>query len=958
MQTFLERLAQYHISSHLTEINEFCFVFPSRRACLFFNRQLGQLVQQPIWAPKIITINEFFNEIDNTPVSDNISLLFKLHTSYCKVMSSDITIDDFLPLGEMLLSDFNDIDKYMAKPKEVFANLSAIKKLEGDYTHLSPEQIEAIRGFWDTFDPVRLSEQQESFLTVWDRLYDLYLHFRESLTGQHAAYDGMIIRRVAEKVRSEKSLVLPYKKVVFAGFNALNNSEKVLFHYLNIQNKATFFWDYPKKILQEIPDPVNPKIRVTHEAALFIKSNLNDYPPPADWAAPFSDETAEITISAASNELVQAQVAHDFLKEVALATTQKEKTALILADEQQLLPVLHSIPESYSSINITLGYPLKNTPAFSLVENLLAMQKTTRTTQAGKTWFYHRDVLALLRHQYMKTILEEGSQSLIHNLIASNQLFIESNRLTETPQLAAIFKKIESTAALTTYLNDLLIMVYRQLEKQGDKKLEMEFIFFLFTTIKRLSDILATLPQQPNPATWQSLFKKLAASQSVPFKGEPLEGLQIMGLLETRALDFENLIIIGMNEGVFPKTTPPNSFIPFNLRKGYGLPTIDNQDAIFAYYFYRLIHRAKKIKLVYTTSKSATEEGEMSRFLQQLYYEYPGKLKVETPLQSVTIPTQPVITASKSAEVMQILETYLSPEGKNLSPSALSTYIECPLRFYYRYVAKIKEPETIDEDLDPRVFGNLFHEMVELIYQPFVGKMVSENDLDQWLGDRARIKSSMDQIFEKNIPFIRQKSGEFTDLQGKNSLVYEILYKYIVRFLQCEKQVTPFRLLALEEKVQTKHSLSQMQTVNLGGTIDRTDEKEGMVRILDYKTGKAGKEFKEVEDLFNREKHSDNKAIFQTMLYGLIKSDNLGHNHIEPGVISVKELFKDQYDSRIMRTQNKKKSPVALEQVKEAFTDQLNALLTELFDASTPFVQTDHKKSCGYCVFNKHCLRE
>jgi hypothetical protein len=265
-------------------------------------------------------------------------------------------------------------------------------------------------------------------------------------------------------------LPIPYKKVVFAGFNALNESEKVIFHFLNIQNRATFFWDYPQKILQEIPDPSNPNIRVTHEAALFIKSNLQDYPSPADWEGPFSEESPEIIISAASNELVQAQVAHDFLKEVAQATSQKEKTALILADEQQLLPVLHSIPEDYTSINITLGYPLKNTPAFSLVENLLAMQKTTRTTREGKTWFYHRDVLALLRHQYMKTILEDGSQSLIHHLIASNQLFIEGSRLNETPQLASIFQKIETTSALTTYLNDLLVMVYRQLEKQADKK--------------------------------------------------------------------------------------------------------------------------------------------------------------------------------------------------------------------------------------------------------------------------------------------------------------------------------------------------------------------------------------------------------------------------------------------------------------------------------------------------------
>lgn len=915
-------------------------------------------MEQPIWSPKIITISEFFREVDPTPVADNITLLFRLHLSYCRVMQSDISIDEFLPLGEMLLSDFNDIDKYLVAPGELFANLAAIKKMEVDYTHLDEDQVAAIQSFWETFDPERLSEQQQSFLTVWERLHELYQAFRKDLDQEGLVYDGMLLRRVAERVAQSKHLPLPYKKVVFAGFNALNKCEKKIFHQLYFQNKASFFWDYSPQILEEKSDPAHPGIRVGHEAAFFIKSNLSDFPSPRDWEAPFADKLADITLSAASNELVQAQVAQDFLSEVAGATAAKEKTALILADEQQLLPILHSIPESYPAINITLGYPLKNTPAFSLVENLLALQKTTRTTREGKTWYYHRDVLALLRHQYLKTILGQQAGELIQQLIASNQLFIEAATLGSDAQLQKVFRKVNTTPELTNYLNELLLLVYHKLRDMEGKELEMEFIFHLYTTIKRLSDVLGQLPQQPQPATWQSLFRKLAAAATVPFQGEPLEGLQIMGLLETRALDFENLIILGMNEGVFPKTTPPNSFIPFNLRKGYDLPTIDNQDAIFAYYFYRLIHRAKRIKLVYTTSRSATEEGEMSRFLQQLYYEYPGQLKVETPLQQVDIPLQPIMKAEKTPEVLRILNNWKSPGKRDLSPSALSLYIECPLRFYYRYVAGIREPESISEDLDPRVFGNLFHEMVERLYTPWVGKTVNESDLEQWLKQPGKIRDLMDEIFEKNIPFIRQRSGEFNDLQGKNSLVYDILQRYILRFLECEKQSTPFRLLALEEKVSMQHPVNEQLKVNLGGLIDRSDEKEGVIRIIDYKTGKAGKRIKAVEELFMSEKHSDNKAVFQTLLYSLIKAQQVGHTNIEPGVIAVRELFDKQYDNSLLLKEDKRFEKLNLARVETDYTEKLNALLTRLFDPKIPFTQTDNRKACEYCAFKKHCRRD
>lgn len=1073
---------------------------------------LGRLADRPIWAPKILTISDFFGQIDPTPVPDNITLVFKLYESYCKISEKDISIDDFLPLGEMLLNDLNDIDNYMANPREVFANLAAIKNMEMDYSHLTENQIEAIRSFWNTFDPETLSPQQSGFLSVWDRLGELYDHFRDSLIEQNTAYGGMIARRLAEKARNERSLEIPFNRVVFAGFNALNKCERTIFHYLKIQQKASFFWDYPQLLLTEKQDPSNPAMKVMHEGGLFMKHNIYDFPSPENWEDPFNKEAADIVITAASNSLVQAGAVYDFLEQIvpgkheegkgpdadnslkgapasaksnSLNAVQEEqwlkgkdsisglkepvrlqtnetgvtgsgkvsankkdmtamglRTAVILADEQQLFPVLSSIPSKFSSINITLGYPLKSTPAFALSEILLAMQNNCRETREGKTWFYHRDVTALLQHQYILGILGQSALELTHKLVRYNSPFIEASLLKENNLCAKLFKKAGDVYELTSYLMDILTLIYRylrgsddqnvdslpapdgsgprqaqlpvqgtlfgktaghettseknnedersvkatkssgeaelwgmdietgietgrgnlkqasdveELDVHGEKKgLEMEFIYCLFTTVKRLSDILSKLPVQPNPTTWQSLFRKLAAFQSVPFNGEPLKGLQIMGLLETRALDFENLVIIGMNEGVFPKSSPPDSFIPYNLRKAFDLPVIDNQDAIFAYYFYRLIHRAKKVRLVYSTTGSGAEEAEMSRFLQQLYYEYPGKIIMETPKQKVSVPAIKELFAEKDEAVMAQLSRFLENGQGKLSPSAMSDYLECTLRFFYKHVARIREADSISEDLDPRIFGILFHRIMEQIYSPHKGKMIQKENIELWLNDKDKIREVMNSAFEESVPFIRQSGSEFVDLQGKNILVYEILFRYVVRFLEIEKDQAPFRLSDLEEKVGITHTVNKDLKVNIGGIIDRTDEKEGITRILDYKTGSASNSASKIEELFTHEKHGDKKAIFQTLLYSYIKSVMTGSDSIEPGIIPITKIFDRNFSSSITID----KQTIIFGNVKTEFLERLNPVLEELFNPGIPFVQTRVEKNCRYCLFRQHCFKD
>jgi CRISPR/Cas system-associated exonuclease Cas4 (RecB family) len=966
MRFFLEQLADYHLQKYLTDISEFCFVFPSRRAGVFFRQYLNDKTPHPIFSPEILTINDFFGKLEQRAVSDNISLIIKLYDSYREVMDKNISLDDFIPWGEMCLADFDDIDKYLADPEQLFRNLADQKALDDDFSHLSEDQVEAIRTFWSSFDPEKLSHLQKTFLEVWQKMPELYRHFNERLDRDNEAYEGKMFRLVANQIQEKTLKEVPYKHVVFAGLNALNTCEKRLLNYLKIKGTTTFFWDYPQWIMDApVQSSQQGLIRGEHEAARFIKSNILDFPMPEDWDSPQSDGPEKITIATAANDLGQAQIGAEFLKNTAAKASEPSagdnaphsKTALVLADENLMLPAIHAIPETWDKINVTLGYPLKNTPAYGLVEALMTLQQSMRTTKQGKTWFYHRHLLAVLRHQYIATLLGEPGRHLVNDLIAGNQVFIEKSRIPQNELTDRLLTKTESSEELTNYLKEVLHAIYRHLKENPDTSLEREFVYHLFLTIKRLGEILGAQAEKVNPDTWHRLFKKLADFQTVPFRGEPLSGLQVMGILETRVLDFDNLVVLSMNEGIFPHAAPPNSFIPYNLRKGFGLPTIDNQDSIFAYYFYRLIHRAKNVTLVWSSTDASGQTGEMSRFLHQLYYEYPGIVQKDTYIQTVGTKMAPEIFSEKNGEVMQQLGEYLNNGTRFLSPSALSTYIECPLRFYYKYLAGAKEPEDISEELDPRIFGNLFHQTVEALYKPYLGAVVTPEIINQ-IAKPEKIARTLENIFAENVPFIRQNQSVFIDLQGKNSLVFEVLMRYLAGFFKSEKENAPFTIRGLEANMHMTYTTPSEKKVRLGGNIDRLDEKDGMTRVIDYKTGQGENRISDIEGLFDTTKHSKIKATFQTLLYSLmVESKGTPTEQIQPGVVWMRKLFTDTDTALYLQPSRKEKTPLTLSLVKEEYQDGLGQLLDELFDDKIPFRQTEHEKNCEYCVYREICLK-
>ncbi len=958
MSFFLEQLAQYHLKNYLTDIPDFCFVFPSQRAGVFFRKHLSDQTTNPIWSPRIMTINDFFAELEPQPVSDNISLIFKLYESYKQVIDPSIPLDEFIPWGEMCLADFDDIDKYLADADRIFRNLAELKALEDDFSHLSTEQIEAIRTFWSTFNPEKYSRLQSSFLKVWEKLPQLYTAFNKALDSANEAYEGKLYRAIAQKIKNRTLPDLKYKRVVFAGFNALNNCEKILFNHLKIKQKASYFWDFPEWVVQNQQMPHANAIQ--HEAARFIVANLHDFPMPADWDNPLPSSLPEITIATAANDLAQTQIAGTFLQTQAPVNGagHAARTALVLADESLLLPAIHAVPPQWGKINVTLGYPLKNTPAYGLLEALMLLQRSTRITRQGKVWYYHRHLTGLLRHQYIRGILKDEGTQLLEDLIKGNQIFIEKEQLPHDPLLETLLMPVKDSGELSAYLSAALTMVYQSVAGKPQASLEQEFIYHLYLNIKRLGEILAGQEVTPRRETWHRLFKKLADFQTVPFNGEPLSGLQVMGILETRALDFDHLTILSMNEGIFPHTAPPNSFIPFNLRTGYGLPTINNQDSIFAYYFYRLIHRAKTVTLVWSASNAQKQAGEMSRFLHQLFYEYPHPLKINTYVQPASTQKELQIRPAKNRQVMQQLSQYLKPGQRFLSPSALSTYIECPLRFYFKYLAGAREPDTISEELDPRTFGNLFHQTVEKIYAPLVNQPVTEAEI-QNLTDTGLVQKRLEEVFAENVPFIKQKSNLFADLQGKNTLVYEVLLRYLHRFFKLEALTVPFTIKALEVQMEILFTTPGGLEINLGGNIDRLDEKEGEIRVIDYKTGGGDNRIGAIDELFDTTKHAKKKAIFQTLLYSLMVADKKEREKpISPHVIWMKNLFGQDFNTSLfIQPPKQKKMEIKLADVHEEFSEHLGALLDELFDDQIPFEQTPHLENCGYCIYREICLR-
>ncbi|WP_439185187.1 PD-(D/E)XK nuclease family protein [Carboxylicivirga taeanensis] len=946
---FLNAIASYYHQNAKADLADYCFVFPSQRAGIFFTNHLRQLVDGPSWAPQILTVNDFFASLSKLIPADNITLLFTLHQVYNSVTKKDLSFDEFLPWGELFLGDFDDIDKYLVEVDQLFSNLIAFKELDDDYSHLNEKQLEAIKTFWGTFKAEQLSSHQNHFLENWEHIPHIYKAFIKQLQGHSLAYEGMIYREVTEKIINNSLPEIKWKKVIFVGLNALTPAERKLMDNLRKRQLADFFWDYSPWMENTEND-----VFQSRGPGLFLNENRLRYPAPKDFILPLNEAGPEVSITAVANPTEQLKSVHTFL------TKEYEsdlKTAVVLADETMLMPTLHGIPGNVDRVNITMGYPLNNTPVFGLVNLLFDLQRNARSSKEG-TWLYHRHVLPILQHQYISLLAEEDCRALHKKLVKGNYIFVKANELHSNDLFKLLFAKVTNGTDLAAYLVSILSKIYELLQPQEDKLLEQEFVFALHKSIVRLQDLLEQNQQHELlPETWIKLFKKLADFQTVPFKGEPLAGLQVMGILETRALDFDKLIILDLNEGVFPRTSAPNTFIPATLRAGFELPTIEFQDAIFSYYFFRLIHRAKKVELLYSTGAQGMKANEMSRYLYQLKYEFNAQVNSHTTSDSVSLLGAPQPIAQKTPAVLSELNKYKAGNQRFLSPSALSVYIECSMRFYYQKVANISEPQEITEEADARIFGLIFHDVVENLYKPLEGQEVDAATIEGWIKNKKRIDELIRNGFNEHLSDYEKGKNAFTEIHGKNVMVFEVIRRYLLQFLKLEKERAPFTIVELERKVEHSYNSNGLH-LNIGGYIDRLESKDGLLRVMDYKTGTGDATINSVEDLFNTDKHKKIKATFQTLLYSLILDETANQPvPLQPGVIWVRDVFKSDYNTQLFIKDGKSKSPILLQSVQNEFKAGLDNLLADLYNPDIPFQPVEDITKCRFCPYKSLCNR-
>ncbi|MCK5169105.1 MAG: PD-(D/E)XK nuclease family protein, partial [Bacteroidales bacterium] len=639
------------------------------------------------------------------------------------------------------------------------------------------------------------------------------------------------------------------------------------------------------------------------------------------------------------------------------------KTAIVLADEELLVPVLHSIPDSIDKVNITMGYPVSNTPIYSLLEHVIELQKNTKETKKGIT-FYHKNVVAILSHQYVNTQFKKEANELLQFIKKNNRIVISKDELSTCEFFTVIFTKINTYLELSEYLLNILHQIYNSLKKSGHENtihttsLEKEYIYHIYLSINRLKDVLQEQQIEIKMETYIRLIRKVIRNLRVPFTGEPLSGLQIMGILETRLLDFENLYITSVNEGVFPKTEAALSFIPYNLRRGFGLPTIEHQDSIYAYYFYRLLQRAKNITLIYNSNSEGLQTGEMSRFLYQLRFESEFVITEKSLRYDINITQAKEIKIEESEEIIKKLAKFQSsPNGtKYLSPSALSTYLRCKLQFYFRYIAELREQDELTEEIDALMFGNILHQAMNYLYEDFIGKEVSSKTIKYLLKDKEKISKAIDQAFMDE--YFKSKSK--IHYSGKNIIIREVIEKYIYQVLKIDESIAPFEILSLENEYEIEVPVTTNGTselIRLGGKIDRVDKQNNHIRIIDYKTGNDKLEFKNIEALFSDKKNDQNGAVFQTLLYSKFYQENKKPQFpITPGVYSVRKMYDKNFDYRV---KNKETGAYINDynSIAIVFLDNLNKLISDIYNPNISFSQTEETRNCEYCAYKKICHR-
>ena len=962
MKTFLQLVAQDLHSKIGNDLSRVAIVFPNKRASLFFNEHLASQSDHPIWSPAYVSISELFQQLSDQKLGDPIRLVCELYKIFREETKSEESLDDFYFWGELLISDFDDVDKNLVDADKLFANLQDLKNIMDDFDFLDKEQEEAIRQFFQNFSIEKHTKLKEKFISLWDKLGDIYRSYRSQLASLGIAYEGMLYRNVIEALDTN---ALRYDKYVFVGFNVLNKVETRFFSLLQEAGKALFYWDYDL-FYTRLPQQ-------RHEAGEFILRNLEKFPNELpETVFDCLRHPKKVRFISSPTENAQARYLPEWVRDTLLNKDLQEKpceekeNAVVLCNESLLLPVLHSIPSEVKNVNITMGFPLAQTPVYSFINAVVELQTTGYHSETGR--YSYDTVQAVLKHPYTRQISLKA-EPLERELTKTNRFYPLPTELKQDDFLSLLFTPRSGIRAICLYIIELLKEVstlYRQESEQDDifNQLYRESLFKSYTMVNRLLNLIENGELQIRIDTLKRLLSRILNAANIPFHGEPAIGMQVMGVLETRNLDFRNLIMLSLNEGQLPKSSGESSFIPYNLRKAFGMTTIEHKNAVYAYYFYRLIQRAENVTLVYNTSSDGLNRGEWSRFMLQFLVEWPHDISREFLEAGQSPQSSRDICIEKTPEILNRLRNTYNFESNSkafaLSPSALNAYLDCRLRFYYRYVAGLKTPDEVSAEIDSALFGTIFHRSAELAYGDLSanGKEIRKEDLERLLRDDVRLQGYVDRAFKEE--FFHVDLNERPEYNGVQLINSKVIGSYLRQLLRNDLQYTPFSMVGMEKKVQEEVTVNTPESpikIRIGGTIDRMDCKGDTLRIVDYKTGGSPKTPTNIEQLFTPAEGRPN-YIFQTFLYATIMSRQQSLK-VAPALLYIHRAANENYSPVIeMGEPRKPKIPVNnFAFFEDEFRERLQTLLEEIFGNETPFTQTENTKVCEYCDFRALCKR-
>lgn len=973
MVPFLKQVADFYYRSG--EIGRRCFVFPNRRSMVFFTKYLSEAVASdpmavPVVAPQMFTINDLFYKLSGVGCADRIRLLMYLYRCYSKLNPKAESLDEFVFWGDVILGDFNDVDKYLVEPEQLFTNIADLKEIQDNFSYLSPVQRAAIEAFVSHFSDAggRLTVDIDTdnpdikarFLQIWNILYPLYKDFNSLLDEAGMAYEGKVYRSLASKLKSTPvaEVFAPCfasdVKFVFVGLNALNECEKTLLRKLRDASMAEFCWDYSGDL---ISDPQN-------RSSLFMSENVVEFPQVSSWD-PCGVGAPEINVVSVPSSVGQAKRIPDILKTV----EDGESCAVVLPDENLLVPVLNSIPSSVGEINVTMGLPMKGSVLFSLMETIAAMQ--LHMTLKKERWhFYHKQVWELFSNELFKKACDEETLAVVSSVKSAAKYYIPQEDLNGSRLLSIIFspvvadpksRSMEQLLAFAQYQKDVITAIAPSVASDRKLSLEMEYAKTYYKGVNMVMDCIEPVL----PMTYVRLLHQMLSSSAVPFRGEPLKGLQIMGPLETRALDFDNLVILSANEGIFPRRSVSSSFIPPELRKGFGLPTYELQDAMWAYYFYRMISRAGKVWMLLDSRTEGLKSGEESRYIKQLEYHF------RVPLKRYVVRFDGMKTAVLP-EIIKTEEDIDKIRNMVMSATSVQNYLACPAKFYYSSVKGLEAEEEVAENLDYGMFGTIFHEVMRSLYTSeeamaedffFDRRGLNEAGLSVRLNSISRdyIKSWLcrEEEIRRKVRSLIVREINAMDVSGRNLVVTDVIVKYVMKTLQRDLQMLEdegkdsFEIIGRELIVR-----DAFHGFTFKGFIDRLDSVEtGKVRVVDYKTGKVLDDDIDIHDgnatfiaekIFAEDVKDRPKIAFQFFIY-----DMLLQNRPEA---KGKKLYNCVYStSRLFR---EKPATVPLNRT---FYDEtaarLKETLDEMCDPEVNFRRTADVSICSYCDFKTICGR-